>query len=133
VQTLAALQAGTIVPEKQDATQATWAPLLKKRDGAIDWMRDAAAIANQVRGLQPWPGASTTFRSQSLHVWKARPHDAASASAPGTAQRIAHALVVACGSGALELLELQMEGRKRLPAADFANGQRLADNEVLGG
>ena len=132
VETLGGLSAGTIVAEKQDAAQATWAPLLKKQDGLIDWTRDAAAIHNQVRGLQPWPGAYTTFRGQSLHVWKSRVA-ATLPSVPGTARRVAHALVVACGSGSLELLEVQMEGRKRLPAADFANGQRLADNEVLGG
>ena len=133
VETLAGLSAGTIVPEKQDAAQATWAPLLKKQDGLIDWTRDAAAVHNQVRGLQPWPGAYTTFRGQSLHIWKSRVEHAVPPSFPGTARRMAHALVVACGSGAVELLEVQMEGRKRLPAADFANGQRLADNEVLGG
>jgi methionyl-tRNA formyltransferase len=134
VETLAGLSTGTIVPEKQDAAQATWAPLLKKQDGLIDWTRDASAIHNQVRGLQPWPGAYTTFRGQSLHVWKSRVGPATLPPGPGTTHRTAHALVVACGSGAaVELLEVQMEGRKRLPAADFANGQRLADNEVLGG
>jgi methionyl-tRNA formyltransferase len=132
VETLAGLAAGTIVAEKQDAAQATWAPLLKKQDGLIDWTRDAAAVHNQVRGLQPWPGAYTTFLGQSLHIWKSRVEHAAPPSVPGTTRRVAHALLVACGSGSLELLEVQMEGRKRLPAADFANGQRLADNEVLG-
>jgi len=133
VETLAGLSAGTIVPEKQDAAQATWAPLLKKSDGLIDWTRDAAAIHNQVRGLQPWPGAYTTFRGQPLHVWKSRLGPEIPPSGPGTTHRMANRLAVACGSGSLELLEVQMEGRKRLPAADFANGQRLADNEVLGG
>jgi methionyl-tRNA formyltransferase len=131
--TLEGLSAGTIVPEKQDAAQATWAPLLKKQDGLIDWTRDAAAVHNQVRGLQPWPGAYTTFRGQSLHVWKSRLEHAAPPYGPGTTHRIANRLLVACGSGWLELLEVQMEGRKRLAAADFANGQRLADNEILGG
>jgi methionyl-tRNA formyltransferase len=133
VETLAGLSAGTIVPEKQDAAQATWAPLLKKQDGLIDWTRDASAIHNQVRGLQPWPGSYTTFRGQSLHVWKSRLACATPPSGPGTTHRMARALVVACGNGALELLQVQMEGRKRLPAVDFANGQRLAENEVLGG
>jgi len=133
VETLAGLAAGSIVPEKQDAAQATWAPMLKKEDGLIDWARDAAAIHNQVRGLQPWPGAFTTFRGQFLHVWKSRPGPASPPSVPGTTHRIANRLLVGCGSGWLELLEVQMEGRKRLPAADFANGQRLAENEVVGG
>src|SRR4029077_2255524 len=62
VETLAGLEAHSIVPEKQDDTQATWAPLLKKEDGVIDWTQSAAAIHNRVRGLQPWPGAQTMFR-----------------------------------------------------------------------
>ena len=70
VETLARIH--EIVPEKQDASQATYAPLLKKEDGVIDWSRPASAIHNQVRGLQPWPGAYTTFRGQTLHIWNAR-------------------------------------------------------------
>jgi methionyl-tRNA formyltransferase len=132
VETLAGLEAGTIVPEKQDSTQATLARLLKKEDGLIDWTREAAAIHNQVRGLQPWPGAYTKFRGQSLHVWKSRVAYAVP-GVPGEAVKVGQRVLVACGADALELLEVQMEGRKRLSAGDFANGQRLADNEVLGG
>jgi len=113
VETLARIH--EIVPEKQDGSQATYAPLLKKEDGVIDWSRPASAIHNQVRGLQPWPGAYTTFRGQTLHIWNARV--AAKASLKPWA--------VACGEGALELIEVQLEGRKRMSAADFANGQRL--------
>jgi len=113
VETLARIH--EIVPEKQDGSQATYAPLLKKEDGVIDWSRPASAIHNQVRGLQPWPGAYTTFRGQTLHIWNARL--AAKASLKPWA--------VACGEGALELIEVQLEGRKRMSAADFANGQRL--------
>ena len=130
VETLARIR--EIVPEKQDNSQATYAPLLKKEDGAIDWSQPAAAIHNRVRGLQPWPGAYTTFRGHALHIWRA------ALAAPGTGGqrpgKIAglRPLVVACGSGALELLEVQLEGRKRMPAADFANGQRLTENDSLG-
>jgi len=135
VETLDRLAAGTIVPEAQDAAQATYAPLLKKEDGLTDWVQPARAIHNRVRGLQPWPGAYTTFRGQTLHIWRARV-----AAGPGAGITSAAAgrllgvkpLVVACGSGALELLEVQLEGRKRIPAADFANGQRLTENELLG-
>jgi methionyl-tRNA formyltransferase len=120
VETVARLR--DIVPEKQDPAQATYAPLLKKEDGAIDWSRPAAAIHNQVRGLQPWPGAYTTFRGQAMHIWKSRV--AAKAGLKPWA--------IACGEGALELIEVQLEGRKRMSAADFANGQRLTENDKLG-
>src|SRR5262245_62025909 len=70
VETLARL--GEIVPESQDSAQATWAPLLKKEDGAIDWSQPAASIHNRIRGLQPWPGAQTSFRGVPLHIWKSK-------------------------------------------------------------
>ncbi len=130
VEALEGLAAGKIAPQKQDGSQATYAPLLKKEDGLIDWQRPAAAIHNRIRGLQPWPGAYTGLRGQTLHIWKAR--IAGPAAGPAGAILSVKPLVVGCGQGALELLELQLEGRKRLPAAEFANGQRLKENEVLG-
>ena len=131
VETLAGIEQRRIVPEKQDNALATYAPLLKKEDGRIDWTRDARALHNQVRGLQPWPGAATVFRGQALHIWRSRVWSGSSAGAPGSFASL-KPLVVNCGTGALELMEVQMEGRKRIPAADFANGQRLAENEYLG-
>ncbi len=133
VETLEGLRTGSIVAEKQDHAQATLAPLLKKEDGAIDWSQSAQAIHNRVRGLQPWPGAQTGFRGVPLHVWKTRPGDAAYGAGKVTGRVLnLKPLVVACGEGVLELLEVQLEGRKRISAADFANGQRLTDNEILG-
>ena len=131
VETLAGLEAGRIVPEKQDNARASYAPLLKKEDGRIDWTRDALAIHNQVRGLQPWPGASTTFRGQALHIWRARVWSDYGGGFSGALVKVKPP-VVSCGAGTLELVEVQLEGRKRIPASDFANGQRLTENEVLG-
>jgi methionyl-tRNA formyltransferase len=139
VETLAGLAARKIVPEKQDSAQATYAPLLKKEDGLIDWSQPAAAIHNRVRGLQPWPGAYTSWRGQTLHIWKSRigsdagSREAAVQPATGSGCFVSlKPLVVACGTGSLELMEVQLEGRKRISAADFANGQRVAENESLG-
>jgi methionyl-tRNA formyltransferase len=129
VETLSKLS--SIAPEKQDPSQATYAPLLKKEDGVIDWSRPAAAIHNQVRGLQPWPGACTTFRGQTLHIWKALVARTLPPAAPARFASL-KPLTVACGQGALELMEVQLEGRKRISAADFANGQRLTENDKLG-
>ena len=129
VETLGGLEAGTIQPEKQDSAQATYAPLLKKEDGLIDWRRPAHEIHNQVRGLQPWPGAYTIFRGQPLRIWKTRPIPAT--GKPGTVAGI-RPLMVGTGEGAVELLEVQPEGRRRMSGADFANGARLAENEILG-
>jgi methionyl-tRNA formyltransferase len=138
VETLEGLRSGRIVPEKQDDAQATLAPLLKKEDGVIDWRETALDIHNRVRGLQPWPGAQTSFRGTTLHVWKSKSptrgpgaDQGVCPTAPGQVVSV-KPLVVACGDGGLELLELQLEGRKRIAAVDFANGQRLTDNDILG-
>jgi methionyl-tRNA formyltransferase len=129
VETLDGLAAGSIVPQQQDTAEATYAPLLKKEDGRIDWSRPAAAIHNRVRGLQPWPGAFAAFRGQTLHVAKTRP--GAGGPAPGGQIVSLRPLTVATGDGTLELIEVQMEGRKRMPAADFVNGQRVKLDEVF--
>lgn len=130
VETLRDLAAGTIVPQKQDPSQATYAPLLKKEDGLLDWSQPAQSIHNRVRGLQPWPGAYTSFRGQTLHIWKSK---TVRGAGPRPARFISlKPVVVSCGSGALEILEVQLEGRKRISAADFANGQRLTGNDILG-
>jgi methionyl-tRNA formyltransferase len=134
VETLAGLAAGTIVPRPQDPAQATLAPILKKDDGRIDWTLPAAAIHNRVRGFQPWPGAHTTFRGQTLNIWKTRVAAEAAVAAPGSILAARRRLRVACGGGSsIELLEVQLEGRKRIAADAFLNGQRVEDNEVLGG
>ena len=132
IETLAGLAAGAIVPEKQDNAQATYAPLLKKEDGVIDWSRAAQAIHNQVRGLQPWPGAFTQFRGEPLHIWRSRPHPASGAAEVAGTIASVKPLMVRCGTGFLELLEVQSEGRKRVSAADFANGRHIAENESIG-
>jgi methionyl-tRNA formyltransferase len=135
VETLAGLEAGVIVPRKQDQAQATYAPLLKKEDGLIDWRQPAASIHNRIRGLQPWPGAYTAFRGQTLHIWRARVAGRTpSERPPGPAGRFSALKppTVNCGFGALELVEVQLEGRRRMSASDFANGQRLAESDILG-
>jgi methionyl-tRNA formyltransferase len=133
IETLAALEAGTIAPEPQDSSQATYAPILKKEDGRIDWSAPARDIFNRTRGFLPWPGAYTTFRGQLFHVWRARPYADAGTGDPGRVYSNRKRLLVECGDrSVLELLEVQIEGRKRLPAEAFLNGQRLADNEKLG-
>jgi len=132
VETLGGLEQGTITARKQDPALASHAPMLKKEDGQIDWRLDACEISNRVRGFQPWPGAWTNFRGQLLHIWRAQVAGEAVAASPGAVLPLKRRLLVACGSGALEVLELQLEGRKRMTAGDFLNGFRLAENEGLG-
>jgi methionyl-tRNA formyltransferase len=125
IETLDGLSRGVIQPRKQDDALSSLAPILKKEDGEIDWKQPAAAVHNRVRGLVPWPGAHTRFRGQLLHIWRARMAPQGTPATPGR--------VVACGDGRmLELLEVQLEGRKRMSAEAFANGQRITNNDILG-
>ncbi len=131
VETLHGLQDGRVRPRPQDDAQATLAPILKKEDGQVDFQLTAQEIANRLRGFQPWPGAYTSFRGKNLHIWKAQPAHHAAAAAEIVVQD-GH-LIVGCGVGsALELLEVQLEGKKRMPATDFVHGHQPRTGEKLG-
>jgi methionyl-tRNA formyltransferase len=135
VETLERLEHGEIVPQPQDHSQATLAPRLKKEDGRIDWSLTAEETARRVRGLQPWPVAYTTFRGKNLRLWVAAPAATESSRSldPGTVTASGDRLLVACGQGtALEVRELQLEGRKRMSARDFLNGVRVRELEKFG-
>jgi methionyl-tRNA formyltransferase len=120
-------------PVKQDPAEATNAPILKKEDGEIDWNWPAAKIFNRSRGLLPWPGAYSFFRGQMFHIWKSRVATDGLGGKPGQMTSQKKRLLLACGeSTALEPIEVQVEGRKRMPAEAFLNGQHLRDDEMLG-
>jgi methionyl-tRNA formyltransferase len=131
VETLRELKSGTIKPHPQDHTKATLAPMLKKEDGKIDFRHTAQEISNRMRGFQPWPGAFTTFRGKSLQFGEV--HAVMRAVPPGQLIVEDNRLFVGCKDGtALELLQLQPEGKKRIPARDFIHGYRLQPGEKLG-
>jgi len=124
-----------IEPKSQLHEEATFAPILKREDGLIDWSLDALAIERRVRGFQPWPNAYTTFRSRRLVIWRASVHRTAENSfSPGQLiETQGDNLIVSCGSAsALRLLEVQPEGGRRLSARDFLNGARASVGELLG-
>ena len=131
IETLMGLQTGTIHPQRQDNAQATLAPILKKEDGRIDFSRRAPEIYNRFRGFQPWPGAFTSFRGRGLNITAMKP---ASEQTPPTQLLLkGDQLFVGCGNdSAIELLELQPEGKKRMSARDFVHGYRPQTMENLG-
>jgi methionyl-tRNA formyltransferase len=135
VETLRGLEAGTVRPVPQDHSQASLAPILKKEDGLIDFKRTAGEIWNRLRGFQPWPGACTAFRGKTLNLWQARPLPSSSDGLqPGQIKVDDHHLCAGCGqSTSLELLEVQVEGKKRMTARDFINGYRPQPGESFGG
>jgi methionyl-tRNA formyltransferase len=131
VQTLRGLEARTLHPRSQDNTQASLAPILKKEDGLIDFSRSPADIINRIRGFQPWPGAYTKFRGKNLQILKAKP--ASDAVPVGEMHVVSNRLLVGCGhQTSLELLEIQLEGKKRSSAQDFVRGYRPNPGEKLG-
>jgi len=131
IETLAGLRAERISPRKQDDSQASLAPILKKEDGRIDFHRTAQEIYNRLRGFQPWPGAFTIFRGKTLQVWDAT----AVVSTVREGQILVHDgfMTVGCGGQtALALLEVQLEGKKRMQGRDFIHGYRPQPGEKLG-
>jgi methionyl-tRNA formyltransferase len=134
IETLAGLEADAIQPVRQDDAAASLAPILQREDALVDFTRSAAEIYNRWRGFQPWPGAYTFFRGKKLTLHRLLPCATATVSiAPGELTVERDRLLVAAGSGTqLELLEVQLEGKKRLPVSDFLRGAALHAHEVLG-
>ncbi|MGH9594723.1 MAG: methionyl-tRNA formyltransferase, partial [Bryobacteraceae bacterium] len=128
VRTLAELP--RIVAEPQDNAQATYAPVLKREDGRIDWSMSGREIVNRARGFLPWPGCYGFLRGQRLHVWKARTAD--EILPPGMLRAAGKRLWAGCGGGSIELLEVQLEGKNKMASAAFLNGIALDAGEALG-
>ncbi len=133
VETLAGLEQGTITPRKQDDAQATLAPLLTREDGRMDFGRGAAEMYNRWRGFYPWPGAWTMLDGKKLTVHRMKPVEGWAGMQPGEVRVEQGRLTVGCGDGAaIEFLELQVEGRKRMSAGDFLRGHALKSGTRLG-
>jgi methionyl-tRNA formyltransferase len=137
VETLRGVVAGTLSGRPQDNSKATYAPLLKKEDGRLDWNCSAQDIYNRIRGFTPWPGAYSTFRGKTCHLW-GEPVSKQTGSddsgridyLPGTLLQQKGQLHVACGNATiLRLLAVKVEGRKQVTAAEFASGAQLRAGE----
>jgi methionyl-tRNA formyltransferase len=140
-ETLRGLAAGTISARPQTHELASSAPMLKKEDGRIDWSRPAQEIFNRIRGFAPWPGAYTSFRSQTCHIWgEPASNDLgeqrAQQAKPGAAGTLLverNTAMVRCGGATyLHLLGVKLEGRKQVSAAEFVNGAHLFSGEHFG-
>ena len=133
VETITRLKAGTLVPQPQDTSRATLAPLLKKEDGAIDWTLPAMALANRVRGLSPWPGAYTTVGSDSWRIWRALALPGPVTTPPGVIVAITReAIHVATGDGVLAVMELQPANNRRMAVSQYLAGHPIAVGLPLG-
>jgi methionyl-tRNA formyltransferase len=132
-ETLRDLEAGRITPTPQDHAKATLAPILTKEDGRIDFARSADEILNRLRGFQPWPGAYTTFKGKTLQVRKAQVVEHSVRLGPGELAADQGRLIAGCGQNThLELLEIQLEGKRRMLAREFVNGYKPQSGDRLG-
>jgi len=124
-----------LTPQPQDDSRATFAPLLKKENGLIEWSRPAEVIERAIRGFQPWPTAYTTFNSRGLTIWEAESLVCFAPEVQPGEVTAAHGgeLVIQCGHrSALRLLDVQPEARKRISARDFINGMHVKVGDRFG-
>ena len=133
LETLRRLKEGSLTPTEQDESKATFAPLLKKEDGLIDWRRSAVEIERRVRGLDPWPGSFTHVDGKILKVHRIKITATESNLFPGEVIRAdSRGFWVATGSGIIELEEVQLENKKKLSGREFIKGARIKAGDRLG-
>ena len=133
VRALEDIEGGRIVAVKQNDAEASLAPILKKEFGLVDWSQSASQIYNRLRGFTPWPGIHTFFRGQPLQITSARVAGSIVELPAAALHPDRKRLFVGCGQrSALELIEVQLPGKKRMPADAFLNGYHLTEDETLG-
>lgn len=134
IKTIEGLLNNTVSPEKQNDAEATYAPMLSKKEGEIDWKRPAGDLDCFVRGMTPWPGAYTFINTKRLKVFKVKPMDKSSNDTPGTVLESSPGeLYIATGNGVLSILEIQGASGKRMGIADFLRGFPVDKGLVIGG
>lgn len=132
---LSLLEQGKLNPEKQEDALSCYAPLIDKRMGRIDFAKSALTIDRLIRGMTPWPSAYTSYREKQLKIWKAVPlpeRDCRGRPPGEILETRKDSVTVAAGEGALEILELQMEGKKKMNTHDFLLGVKMLPGEILG-
>ncbi|SNX55597.1 methionyl-tRNA formyltransferase [Thermoanaerobacterium sp. RBIITD] len=133
IETLERLKNGTLEPTKQNDNYATYAPILEKSMGQIDWSKNADDIRNLIRGLRPWPGTYTYYNGNILKIWSAVVVGDQSDAKPGTILESGKNLVVKCGLNALKILEIQSEGTRKMSIGEYLRGHNIKKGEMLEG
>lgn len=127
--TIALLAEGGIKPIPQDEKGATYAAILKKEDGRINWAKSAEEVKNLIRGVYPWPGAFTLWKGKILKVHNGAVLPGSPGAPYGTIVSVKDGIGVACGSGVFKITELQPENKKRMSSEDFIKGYRIAEGD----
>lgn len=129
------LERGSLIPEKQEDELSCYAPLIEKELGRLDFSESAVSLDRLIRGVTPWPSAYTSYKGRQLKIWRAMPEkeEGTSCRTPGEILKVEKdAVTVAAREGALRILELQIEGKKRMSARDFLMGVKMQPGEILG-
>lgn len=132
LKTIDGLLKNTVKQIPQEASKVTFAPIIKKEDGLIDWSETALKIKNLILGMQPWPIAYTHLEGKQLKISAATINDHETTARPGTVTIVKNCLIVSTGQGSLSIGELQIEGKRKMNTVDFLNGHKLKSGIILG-
>ena len=133
IETIPQIEAGTLQPEVQEDSLSTYAKMIKKEMGLIDWKKDAIVLERLVRGMNSWPSAYTHFNGKTLKIWEAGVENSEEKAAPGTVVEVTkNSIKVQAGKDFLVLKQIQLEGKKRMDVAAFLLGYKVEVGTVLG-
>lgn len=122
-----------LVPQAQNDEEATYAGMITKQDGKIDFTKSAEQIERQIRAFDPWPGAFCSYMDQTLKIWQAQVLEGGEGETPGKILAVTdEGIDIACGSGILRAQQIQMPGKKRVAVKDFLRGNRIEKDCILG-
>ena len=133
VETLTGIAAGTLSGRAQDASAATYAPMMKREDGRVDWSRTARETYDRMRGFAPWPGAFSTLRGKTCQILGRPSEDTRGGQEPGTIHVRQSGIYVSCGGATeIRISSVKMEGSRAMDAVEYARGARLTEGERFG-
>ena len=133
LETIPQMEAGILKPEPQDDSLSTYAKMIKKEMGLIDWKKEAVVLERLVRGMNSWPSAYTHFNGKTLKIWEADVENAETTAEPGTVVEVTkNNIKVQTGQDLLVLKQIQLEGKKRMDVAAFLLGYKVEEGMVLG-
>ncbi len=133
VETLPGIEAGSIVPEPQDNAKSTYASMISKKEGEIDFTKRPEQIERLIRAFDPWPGAFTSYRGKLLKIWEAEVSPKGNREPAGTITGVsAHGIEISAGGGTLVATVIQLPGKKRVAVSDYLRGNPMETGQVLG-
>lgn len=132
IETLEGIEKNTIIPQKQDDSKSSYAPMLSKELGHIDWNQDSSCIYNLIRGVIPWPGAYSYYNEKMIKIWKAEKENSGDHGKPGEILEVSSkGIKVACKTDSIVIKEIQEVGGKKMDISSYLNGHDVKKGEFL--